>query len=262
MKKVISRDGTAIAYDKSGNGPLVILVDGALCSRAFGPMPKLAKIMKENFTVITYDRRGRNESSDTKPYAADCEIEDIEALIDDNGGSAFVVGFSSGAALALSAAACGLNIPKLALYEPPFMVDDEGHHPPSDSLKQLQNMIEENRRGDAVKFFMKDMVGLPGIFTLIMKCTPVWSKLKSVAHTLPYDTAVMGDYSLPEKKAASVKTPALISGGDKSPVTLQHAVKRLSEVMPNNELQMLKGQTHNVSVKVIAPVLTEFFQRK
>src|SRR4051794_10672114 len=231
MKKVISKDGTAITYDKAGSGPLMILVDGALCSRAFGPMPKLAKLLSPDFTVITYDRRGRNESTDTQPYAPEREIEDIEALINDNGGSAFVVGFSSGAGLALAAAAHGLNILKLALYEPPFMVDDEGHHPPADSLQQLQNMIAGNRRGDAVKFFMKDMIGLSGIFTFIMKLTPVWSKLKGVAHTLPYDVAIMGDYSLPEKKAASVTTPTLISGGDKSQVTLQHAVKRLSEIM-------------------------------
>jgi len=260
--EAISKDGTRIAYEKSGNGTLLILVDGALCSRAFGPMPKLAQLLTGNFTVIAYDRRGRNESTDTQPYAPEREIEDIEALINANGGSALVTGFSSGAGLALSAAAQGLNITKLALYEPPFMVDSEGHHPPGDSLQQLKTMITENRRGDAVKFFMKDMVGLPGIFTFIMKLTPVWSKLKSVAHTLPYDVAIMGDYSFPEKKAASVKTPTLISGGDKSPATLQKAVKKLSEVMPNSELKMLKRQTHNVEGKAIAPVLIEFFEKK
>jgi pimeloyl-ACP methyl ester carboxylesterase len=259
MKKVVSKDGTSIAYDQIGNGFPLILVDGALCSRAFGPMPKLAKLLADNFTVINYDRRGRNESGDNKPYAPEREIEDIETLINAVGGSAYVFGISSGAALALATAAQGLNIPKLALYEPPFMVDDEGHHPPADSLEQLKAMIAENRRGDAVKFFMKDMVGLPGIFTFIMKLTPIWSKLKGVAHTLPYDAAVMGDYSLPEKKAASVKITTLISGGDKSQVSLQHAVKRLAEIMPNNQLQILKGQTHNVSGKVLAPVLKTFF---
>jgi pimeloyl-ACP methyl ester carboxylesterase len=121
-------------------------------------------------------------------------------------------------------------------------------------------MIAENRRGDAVRFFMKDMIGLPGIFILIMKLTPVWSKLKGVAHTLPFDAAVMGDYSLPEKKAASIRIPTLISGGDKSQISLQHAVKKLSEIMPNSRLQILKGQTHNVSEKVLAPVLAEFFK--
>lgn len=262
MKNVISKDGTSIAYDQIGSGFPLILVDGALCSRAFGPMPKLAKLLADNFTVINYDRRGRNESGDNKPYAPEREIEDIEALINAVGGSAFVAGISSGAALTIASAAHGLNIPKIALYEPPFMVDDGGHHPPADSEGQLKTMIAENRRGDAVKFFMKDMVGLPGIFTFIMKLTPIWPKLKGVAHTLPYDAAVMGDFSLPEKKAASVKTPTLISGGDKSQVSLQHAVKRLAEVMPNSQLQILKGQTHNVSEKVLAPVLIEFFTRK
>ena len=259
--EAISKDGTRITYDKSGSGPLLILVDGALCSRAFGPMPKLAQLLTGNFTVITYDRRGRNESSDTQPYAVEREIEDLEALISANGGSAFVTGFSSGAALALAAAAHGLNITKLALYEPPFMVD-AGHQPPADSLKQLQTMIAENRRGDAVKFFMKDMVGAPGIMVFIMKLTPVWSKLKNVAHTLPYDVTILGDFSLPRARAASVKTPTLISGGDKSPASMQQAVKKLSEVMPNSQLKMLKGQTHNVAAKAIAPELIEFFEAK
>ncbi len=258
--EAISKDGTRIAYEKSGNGPLLILVDGALCSRAFGPMPKLAQLLTGNFTVITYDRRGRNESSDTQPYAAEREVEDIEALINANGGSAFVTGFSSGAALSLAAAAQGANITKLALYEPPFMVDKD-QQPPTDSLQQLQAMIAEDRRGDAVKFFLKDMVGVPAIVVFIMKLTPVWGKLKRVAHTLPYDVVVLGDFSLPEKRAASVEIPTLISGGDKSQPTLQQAVKRLSEVMSNSELKMLKGQTHNVQGKAIAPVLIEFFEK-
>ena len=259
--EAISKDGTRIVYDQSGSGPLLILVDGALCSRAFGPMPKLARLLTGNFTVITYDRRGRNESSDTQPYAPERELEDLEALINTNGGSAFITGFSSGAALALSAAAHGLNITKLALYEPPFMVD-EGQRPPSDSLQRLQAMIAENRRADAVKFFMKDMVGVPAMIVFIMKLTSVWSKLKNVAHTLPYDVAILGDFSLPREKAASVKIPALISGGDKSQATLQQAVKRLSEVMPHSELKILKGQTHNVAAKAIAPVLIDFFKAK
>jgi hypothetical protein len=139
---------------------------------------------------------------------------------------------------------------------------DAGHQPPANSLQQLQTMIAENRRGDAVKFFMKDMVGAPGIMVLIMKLTPVWSKLKNVAHTLPYDVTILGDFSLPRARAASVKTPTLISGGLKSPASMQQAVKKLSEVMPNSQLKMLKGQTHNVAAKAIAPELIEFFEAK
>jgi len=259
VMEAISKDGTRIAYDKLGSGPLLILVDGALCSRAFGPMPKLAPLLTGNFTVITYDRRGRNESSDTQPYAVEREIDDLEALINANGGSAFVTGFSSGAILSLAAAAQGLNITKMALYEPPFMVSSEGHRPPADSLQQLQTMISENRRSDAVKFFLKDMVGLPALAVFIMKIMPVWPKLKSIAHTLPYDAAIVGDCSLPEKNASSVKIQTLVSGGDKSPATMQQAVRKLSEVMPNGQLKMLKGQTHNVSEKAITPVLIDFF---
>ena len=260
MAKVTSKDGTQIAYDKTGSGFPVILVDGALCSRDFGPMLKLAQLLAPNFTVINYDRRGRNESGNTKPYAAEREIEDIEALINEAGGSAFVFGISSGAALSLAAAASGLNIPKLALYEPPFMVDDEGHHPPVDSLEQLKAMIAQDRRADAVKFFMRDMVGVPAFVVFIMKLMPIFKKLKAVAHTLPYDVTILGDFSLPEKRAASVKTPTLVSGGDKSPASMQHAVKKLAEVIPGSKLEILKGQTHNVSEKVIAPVLTKFFK--
>jgi pimeloyl-ACP methyl ester carboxylesterase len=261
MKTVTSKDGTPIAYDKSGSGYPVILVDGALCSRAFGPMPKLAQLLSPHFTVINYDRRGRNGSGDTAPYAPEREIEDIEALIKEAGGSAFVAGVSSGAALALAAAASGLNIKKLALYEAPFMVDKSGHRPPVDSGAQLKAMIASNRRGDAVKFFMKDMVGVPALFVFIMRIMPIFSKLKAVAHTLPYDAAVMGDFSLPVKRAASVKVPTLLGGGEKSPASMQNAVKKLADAIPNSELKMFKGQTHNISVKVLAPALIAFFNK-
>jgi pimeloyl-ACP methyl ester carboxylesterase len=261
MKTVISKDGTSIAYDKLGSGPPVILVDGALCSRAFGPMPKLAELLSPHFTVINYDRRGRNGSGDTAPYAPEREIEDIEALINEAGGSAFVAGVSSGAALALAVAASGLNIKKLALYEAPFMVDKNGHQPPPDSGAQLKAMIAANRRGDAVKFFMKDMVNVPAFFVFIMGIMPIFSKLKAVAHTLPYDATIMGDFSLPVKRAASVKVPTLVGGGEKSPASMQNAVKQLAGAITNSELKMFKGQTHNISVKVLAPALIEFFNK-
>ena len=138
MNTVISKDGTRIAYNKVGSGAPVVLVDGALCSSAFGPLPKLAKLLAPHFTVFNYDRRGRNESGDTKPYAPEREIEDLHAVIQAAGGSAMVAGVSSGAALVLAAAAAGLDIKKLALYEAPFMVDETGHRPPKDSAVQLR----------------------------------------------------------------------------------------------------------------------------
>jgi pimeloyl-ACP methyl ester carboxylesterase len=261
MKTVTSKDGTKIAYDQSGTGPAVVQVDGALCSRNFGPLPSLAKLLEPHFTVFNYDRRGRNESGDTQPYAPEREIEDLAAIIDAAGGSAFVAGVSSGAALSLAGAAAGLNIKKLALYEAPFMVDKTGHQPPKDSGAQLKKMIAEGRRGDAVKFFMKDMVNVPGFAVFIMSIMPIFKKLKAVAHTLPYDAAIMGDFSLPEQKAALVKIPTLVGGGEKSPASMQNAVKQTADAIPGSQLKMFPGQTHNISMKVLAPALIEFFNK-
>jgi pimeloyl-ACP methyl ester carboxylesterase len=261
MKKVTSKDGTQIAYNQAGSGPAVVLVDGALCSSAFGPMPSLVKLLEPHFTVFNYDRRGRNESGDTQPYAPEREIEDLDAVIQAAGGSAFVAGVSSGAALALAGAAAGLNIKKMAMYEAPFFVNKTGHQPPKDSAGQLKKMIAEGRRGDAVKFFMRDMVNVPGIAVFIMSMMPIFKKLKAVAHTLPYDATVMGDFSLPVAKAALVKTPTLVCGGEKSPASMQNAVKQTAAAIPGSELKMFPGQTHNISMKVLAPALIEFFNK-
>jgi pimeloyl-ACP methyl ester carboxylesterase len=259
MSKVLSKDGTAIAFDKLGHGQPIILVDGALCSRSFGPMPKLAQLLAPHFTVFNYDRRGRGESGDNAPYAIAREVEDIQALIAEAGGSASVFGISSGAALALAAAANRANIKKLALYEPPFVAGRSRRRPPADSEAQLRRLVAEGRRADAVKFFLVDMVGMPAIFAYIMRVLPVWPKLKAVAHTLPYDAAVLGDFSLPRERAASVTVPTLVIGGEKSPVELRNAVSAVAETVPGAQRRMLKGQTHNVSVKVLAPVLVKFF---
>lgn len=259
MAKVISKDGTPIAYEKSGSGFPLILVDGALCSRDFGPMPKLAPLMAEHFTVFAYDRRGRNESGDTQPYAVEREIEDVEALIKEAGGSAYVFGISSGAALSLAATATGLNIPKLALYEPPFEVSGATGGSPKDMLPQLKTMVAEDRRGDAVKYFMK-IVGVPSFGIFMMTLLPIWKKLKAVAHTLPYDITILDGFALPEDRARAIKVPTLVAAGTKTSEPIKMSVKRLSELIPDNQLKMLEGQTHNVSEKAIAPVLTAFFK--
>src|SRR5216117_2356934 len=262
MKQVRSRDGTTIAYDRlgeGGEGPPVILVDGAFCSRSFGPMPKLAPLLARSFTVFMYDRRGRGDSGDTAPYAVEREIDDLDALIREAGGSAFVYAMSSGAALALEAAASRLNITKLALYEPPFMVGTPAHLPPADHQAQLVRLIAEGRRGDAVKYYMKDIIGMPGLLVTVFRFLPMWPKLKAAAPSLPYDSAVMGDFSLPASRAALLKLPTLVISGDKSMPVLRQAAQRLAEVIPGAQLRTLVGQTHNVAAGTMAPVLTEFF---
>ncbi|HWD86869.1 MAG TPA: alpha/beta fold hydrolase [Mucilaginibacter sp.] len=259
MATITSKDGTQIAYEKQGNGFPLILVDGALCSRAFGPMPKLAPLLAEHFTVFMYDRRGRNESGDTKPYSPAREIEDIDALIKEAGSEAYVYGISSGAALSLAAAADGLNIRKLAMYEPPFEVPGATVGAPKDMLRQMKTMVAEDRRGDAVKYFMK-VVGVPSFGIFMMTLFPIWKKLKAVAHTLPYDIEVLDGFKFPEERAKSIKVPALIAAGTKTSASIRESAKRLSELIPGIQIKMLEGQTHNVSEKAIAPVLIEFFK--
>ena len=257
MTRARSKDGTTIAFERAGRGEPLILVDGALCSRSFGPMPKLAPLLAPHFTVISYDRRGRNESGETIPYSVAREVDDLDALVGEAGGSAFVYGVSSGAALALEAAARGVKIRKLALYEPPLGV--EKREPPPDHVAALNERIAADRRADAVKYFMRDMVGVPAPFVFAMRFMPMWSKLEAVAHTLPYDAAIVGDPSLLKKRAATVSVPTLVMGGEKSPAVLREAVRAVGDAVPGAKRRLLAGQTHNVAPQAIAPVLVEYF---
>jgi pimeloyl-ACP methyl ester carboxylesterase len=259
---VISKDGTPIAYEKLGSGTPLILVDGALCSRSFGPMPKFASLLSENFTVVMYDRRGRGESADSMPYSPEREVEDIEALVNEAGGSAYIFGISSGAALALRAAEKKIGITKLALYEPPFVYDKTNDPPPLNHESKLKELLAAGNRSGAVKYFMTGMVGMPSIASFVMQLMPMWKKLKAVAHTLPYDAAVMGDFSVPIARIASVTIPTFIAGGGKSSETLRHAVHLVADALPNGTLKIMESENHNVAASVLVPVLTDFFTQK
>jgi pimeloyl-ACP methyl ester carboxylesterase len=262
MNTVRSKDGTLIAFDRAGDGPAIILVDGALCYRASGPMGPLAKLLTPHFTVFTYDRRGRGDSSNTAPYSAEREVEDIDALIKEAGGSAFVYGISSGAALALEAANCGLAIKSLALYEAPFIVDASHPPIPEDFLTRLNDLIASDRRGDAVKLFMK-LVGVPTVFIALMRVMPAWPKLTAVAHTLPYDITIVKDNQrgkpLSSRQWASVTVPTLVMDGGKSPAWMRNGMRALGDVLPNAQRRTLDGQNHMINAAPLAPVLTEFF---
>jgi len=257
MNKVTSRDGTTIAFDRLGEGPPVVLVCGGSTDRmANAP---LAELLAQHFTVLNYDRRGRGDSGDTPPYAVEREVEDIEAVIGEAGGSAFLYGTSSGAALALEAAASGLPITKLALWEPPFILD-ESRRPPADQVAQYDRMIAEGRRGDAVEYFMTKVVGMPPEFVAGARAQPWWPAQEALAHTLAYDATVMGDASLPTDRAASVKAPTLvIAGGGDFPWMLETA-HALADALPDGQTLTLEGQGHNVDPAVLAPALVEFFE--
>lgn len=259
--KVISKDGTAIAFDQSGQGPVVILVGGALGDRSASE--PLAALLAQHFTVLNYDRRGRGESGDTLPYAVEREIEDIDALIKEGGGSACVLGGSSGAVLALEASARGLAIKKLALYEPPFIVDESRSPLPKDYVTQLNEMVAAGQRGDAVAFFMTKAVGMPAEAIVPMRQTPFWPTLEAAAHTLAYDGTIMGNtmsgHRLPRGKWDSVTIPTLVMDGGASPAWMRNAVQALVDVLPCAQRCTLEDQTHVVSPEALAPILIAFF---
>ncbi len=262
MSTVTSADGTRIAYTTTGSGPVVVLVDGALCHRSFGPATPLAKQLADRFTVITYDRRGRGESTDTAPYAVEREVEDLAAVIKDAGGSAAVYGISSGAALALEAANSGVPISKLAVYEAPFALDETARTEPADYYPKLTEALANGRNGDAVKLFM-NQVGAPGFMIAMMRVTPVWPKLKRVAHTLPYDRAILdGSLSgtpLPQDRYANATMPVLAMAGGKSDEWFRTAMQQVADRLPNAEYRTIDGQNHMLKPQAIAPVLREFF---
>ena len=261
---VLSRDGTPIACERRGQGHPLILIDGALCSRAMGPSGPLAKALEGDFTVFRYDRRGRGDSGDTLPYAVEREVDDIEAVLQAAGGEACVWGMSSGAMLALMAAARLPGIRKLALYEAPLIVDDSRATTQGD-WATIRQAIVDGRRGDAVSAFLKS-VGMPGLLIAFMKLTPIWRKLKAVAHTLPYDGAIVaGDQlgkPLDPARWTSVKVPTLVTDGGKSPLWMQHGNKALAEAVPNASYRTLAGQNHMLKAAAHAPVLTEFFNER
>ena len=261
IQAVTSKDGTRIAYDRQGNGPTLILVGGALADRTAGA--GYARLLAPHFTVYSFDRRGRGDSGDTKPYAAAREIEDIAALIDEAGGSAHLVGFSSGAALALEAAAAlGGKVSKLAIYEAPY---DEAPGA-ADKWKRYRaeqaDLLAAGRRAEAVEHHLK-FVGVPAPVLAEMKASPMWAGMEKLAPTLPHDVAVIGDdRSVPVERAAKVQTEALVMDGGASremmPFMRVSAV-RIAKAIPNARRRTIEGQGHNASPEAVAPVLIEFF---
>jgi len=266
MKTVTSKDGTTIAFDQIGTGPVIVLVDSALADRSL--CVKLAKLLAVEFTVINYDRRGRGDSTDTQPYAVEREVEDVEALIDATGGSAFIFGSSSGAVLALEAASrLSAKVRKQVLYEPPFIVNDSRPPMPADFVGQVKELLARDKRSDALKLFFSKAMGIPGIFITIMRLMPSWSKSISVAHTLPYDLMVMGDTQrgkpLQASRWATAAMPTLVLTGGKSEAFFHKSGDALAEVLPNAQHRTLKDQHHGsvvMSPNVVASEITQFFK--
>jgi pimeloyl-ACP methyl ester carboxylesterase len=264
METLASKDGTRIAYERTGHGPPLILVDGALSSRSGSLNTPLAALLAPQFTVYTYDRRGRGDSGDNPPYAVEREIEDIDALIGAAGGSASLFGISSGAVLALDAAVrYPAKVTKVAVYEPPFIVDSSRAPITPDYLSRLAGHVTAERRGDAVKLFLTEGIEMPGFAVTLMSFFPMWKRMKALAHTLPYDAICMaGTQSgnpLPADRWASLTAPALVVDGGKSHASMRNGVRALADLLPSARYVTLPGQTHIVKPAVLAPVLADFF---
>lgn len=267
MSSITSKDGTTIGYTVQGTGPALILVDGAMCYReGNSPMPKLAKLLASDFTVYTYDRRGRGESTDAEDYHIIREIEDIEALIDIAGGTAYLYGISSGAILAAYAAnALPHKVTKLAMYEAPLVLDKSRPIIPDTYVQDLKSLIADGKRSAAIQLFTKDAVGLPGILVKMMPLFPGWSKGVAIAHTLIYDGAITkaatNGRDLVPKLWANATMPVLVTAGGKSKHWMQNGNKILAQTFGDVEFQIIPGQNHMLKPAVHAPVLRKFFLR-
>jgi pimeloyl-ACP methyl ester carboxylesterase len=257
---VTSADGTAIVFDQSGSGPGIILVHGAFTDRSHPTLAQVADALAADFTVFNYDRRGRGGSGDTQPYAVEREIEDLAALIEAAGGPAMVFGGSSGAALALQAAAQIPAISRLALWEPPYHVGPGAPALPLDFAAQLGNLVTAGRRAEAAGLFLVQAAEVPEETVAAMRAEPSWPGIEAIAHTLSYEAAVMGPGNeLPGPLLASVTQPTLVLTGGNSPRWMTAAGQAVAGTVPAASHRVLAGQTHNVAPQAIVPELLEFF---
>lgn len=258
MSTVTSADGTTIAYEIAGDGPAVLLIDGAMSFRESGPMRPIADRLAASVTVVLYDRRGRGQSGDTLPFALEREIEDIDALVSAAGGRAALFGLSSGGALALEAAvALGPDrVERLAVYEPPFLPND-ALAPAAEYTRELGDALATGDREHAVELFLR-RVGVPDAGIEGMRNSPAWAPAVALAPTLAYDDAALGDSTVPFDLAAALRVPVLALAGGESPEFLRYGSESLADAVPDGRFGVLDGQRHDVSADAIAPVLAGF----
>jgi pimeloyl-ACP methyl ester carboxylesterase len=260
MNTVRSADGTEIAFDRTGSGPALVLVVGAFCDR--NTTRSLAKLIAPDFTVYQYDRRGRGASGDTPPYAIEREIEDLAAVAGATGGAPFVFGHSSGAVIALEAAARGVPIARVVAYEPPYIVDDTRSRPGTDLADRLDALVASGRRGDAAKLFLTEAVGVPPEVVAMIEGSPDWPSMTAISHTLAYDVTACDNNSMPSARLSGIGVPTLVLGGGNSPEWFQNTVRAVAATIPEAELRLLDGQDHGCADDVLGPVLVEFFGKK
>jgi pimeloyl-ACP methyl ester carboxylesterase len=251
---VTSADGTVIAYERAGTGPVLVVSVGAFCTRGTFAAPAE---LTARFTVVTYDRRGRGDSGDTAPFAAQREYEDLAAVAAAGTGPPFVYGHSSGAAIALRAAAAGLPVAGIVAYEAPFTNDDTPQ-PETDPADRIRQLVSSGRSREAVIFWMTDVVRAPAQVLAQLDGAPWVTALEPLARTLPYDLAVTAG-GVPAGELNKITVPVLVLGGGNSPDWFRRSVVEQAAAIPGGRLMTLDGYDHNASPEVITPVLTDFF---
>ena len=258
---VVSRDGTRIAFSRYGSGAPVVLAGGAFTDR-LGLAP-LARALAPHFTVYAYDRRGRGDSGDTAPYAVNREVEDLAALIGEAGQAACLFGHSSGATLALLAAANGLPVRRLGLYEPPFIVDGSRTRPPPDLASRLTALAVAGREGEALEFWLTHTAGVPADGLAELRDSPSQAALAAMVHTAAYDATIMAEYMtgrpLPPEWAALVTVPALVMAGEESGDWARKSVRALTDLLPAARLRSFPGAGPGLPLDALVLVLHEFF---
>ncbi|MFG2296120.1 alpha/beta fold hydrolase [Streptomyces sp. NPDC048603] len=260
---VHSSDGTPIAYDRQGTGPVLVLVGGTLMTRA--RHAELAALLADAFTVVTYDRRGRGDSGDHAVYEVGRELDDLDAVIEAAGGGPVLLhGMSSGGVLALEAVARGSAVSRLAVYEPPFVVDDSRPPLPGDYVERITDLVADGDADGALTYFLTAGLAMPPAAVPGMRRMPFWEPWKATAHTLPYDgrlmSGTMSGRPLPRDRWQSVSVPVLVAHGDAGDPYMINAAKELASHAPHFTLHCLTGQNHNVDPRALAPALTDFFR--
>lgn len=258
MNYVRSKDGTKLAYNKTGAGPPLIYITGASCFRSFSPILKAVKVFSQHFTVYNYDRRGRGDSSDTAPYTVSKEVDDLEALIDACGGKAFLYGHSSGAVLALEAALrLEEKIDQVIVYDPPY-VHTKSYKANYQALaEEVMVQLSQKNNKQAMKTFLSG-IGMPKFFVWFLPLFPGWRTMHTLAPTLAYDIELTKDFP-PLDRFKEIKLPTLVLVGSKSPESIRVVGEEIAKAIPNAAFEKVAGQDHMINAKVLLPKFIRFF---
>lgn len=252
-----SKDGTSICYTKTGDGELFIGIFGAICHKDFFPVKGDVKELSKHYSVINYDRRGRGDSLVHSSWSIQKEVEDIESLIDDNGGSAYLYGHSSGAVLALEASlALSEKIKGIVVYDASYVSTDKEYTEYQKTKESVKNLLKQDNNSKALKYFLTE-IGMPKAFIFLLKLMPGWKTMKQLAPTLMYDI-VLTENLPPIKRLQNISVPVLLLAGDKNPDSIKNVYKQLADNIPDNQHHLLEGKDHMASMKSLIPYIQKF----